>query len=50
MKGVTTNLIEIILIIIGLAVVAFFIMYFGNNATGKTVSVLSMMNSLKSGG
>ena len=47
MRGITTNLLEIILLIIGLAVVAFFIIYFGNQAQGKTLSIMSLMNSLK---
>ena len=49
MKGVTVNLLEIILLIVGLAVVAFFILYFGSSASNKTQSTLTLMNMLKGG-
>ncbi len=50
MKGVTVNILEVLLIIIGLAIVVLFVVKFGKTSMAKTFSVLSLMNQLKGGG
>ncbi len=47
MKGISTNVIEIILLIVGLAIVILFLIYFGSISSTKTTSTLSLIDTLR---
>ena len=50
MKGVSTNVIAIILLAIGLAIVVLFLIFYGNQAQNRTFDILAMLNALKNVG
>ena len=50
MKGVSTNVIAIILLAVGLAVVVLFLIMYGSQAQGRTFDILTMLNALKNVG
>ncbi len=50
MKGVSTNVIAIILLVIGLAIVVLFLIFYGKQAQGETFNILTLLNALKNVG
>ena len=50
MKSVSTNVIAIILLAIGLAIIVLFLIFYGRNAQGRTFDILQMLDALKSSG
>ena len=47
MKGVSTNVIAIILLAIGLAVIVLFLVFYGSQTQNRTFNILAMLNALK---
>ena len=50
MKGVSTNVIAIILLAVGLAIVVLFLIFYGSQAQGRTFDILTMLDALKNTG
>jgi len=49
-KGVSSTIIGIILIVVGLAIILFLIMYFGKTSESQTHGIVNKLNILRGGG
>ncbi len=50
MKGVSTSVIAIILLVIGLAIIVLFLVFYGKQTQSTTFNILSLLNALKNVG
>ncbi|MCD6576239.1 MAG: hypothetical protein J7K73_03705 [Nanoarchaeota archaeon] len=49
-KGISSTIIGIILIVVGLAIILFLLMYFGKTSESQTIGIIEKLNILKGGG
>lgn len=50
LKGVSSTVVGIILLVVSLAIIIFLIIYFGKISEGQTISIVDKLNIIRGGG